>query len=251
MPRRSFRRVGARSAPIHAHLLGCLLVSGCASVNAKVDYDRSVTFGSLQSYAWLAPVQDSAAAPVADPFLERRLRRSVGRLLQERGFEEGSGAGEVDFLVRAYATGADVRREGRGYRRAPSVSFGVGFGFPVGGWYGYPYWRWRGHRYWRYPYWGYPTWGYPFGWGYPFFGYPYFYPWVGVAYAPIPADYGPLEGQAPGTLVVDILDGRTGELIWRGWAEGALALAPDDPAELPSFIDETIGKIMKPFPPPG
>jgi len=52
----------------------------------------------------------------------------------------------------------------------------------------------------------------------------------------------------PGTLVVDVYDARTGELLWRGWAEDAMAYAPE-PEHMSEFIEETVGKIMQTFPP--
>jgi hypothetical protein len=54
-------------------------------------------------------------------------------------------------------------------------------------------------------------------------------------------------GFAPGTLTVDVTDGRSDELVWRGWAEGAL-FEPVSPEQLADFIDEVVGKIMRDFP---
>ena len=54
-------------------------------------------------------------------------------------------------------------------------------------------------------------------------------------------------GFVPGTLTIDVTDGRSDELVWRGWAEGAL-FEPVSPEQLADFIDEVVGKIMRDFP---
>ena len=59
---------------------------------------------------------------------------------------------------------------------------------------------------------------------------------------------GSLESLAPGTFIIDIIDGNGGELIWRGWANGALSFAPDVD-ELPDFIGSVVHDVMEEFPP--
>ena len=103
------------------------------------------------------------------------------------------------------------------------------FGYPYGG-FGYPY----------------GGFGYPrYGW-YPGFGVGFYsvgghggYPYGGYGY-PISAS---ASGYAPGTLAIDVTDGRSDELVWRGWAEGAL-FEPVSPERLADFIDEVVEKIM-------
>ena len=225
-----------------------LILGGCASVSGKSDWDREASFTDLRTFVWLEAPRDSADADDAgDPFLGRRLRRSVESVLRERGFAEGSGEAPVDFAVTAYAIGPSTSDAARQSYRGPGprISFGFGVGFAptwgYGGW--YPYCCGVGRPYFSYPYWGFPYWGYPFV-GYPF---GVWYPWVGLTWQPTVV-YEPADGHLPGTLVVDVWDARTGQLIWRGWAEGALLSAPE-PEDLPEFIDEAIGKIMETFPP--
>ncbi len=50
-----------------------------------------------------------------------------------------------------------------------------------------------------------------------------------------------------GTLVVDIFDARTNELIWRGWAEDALDDNPK-PEKVQMYVSEAVGKILERFP---
>lgn len=49
-----------------------------------------------------------------------------------------------------------------------------------------------------------------------------------------------------GTLVVDLFDSRTKQLVWRGWATDAL---PDDPKKETKKLDKDIEKLFKNFPP--
>ena len=49
-----------------------------------------------------------------------------------------------------------------------------------------------------------------------------------------------------GTLVVDLFDSRTKQLIWRGWANDAL---PDNPQKESKKLNKDIEKLFKNFPP--
>ena len=51
-----------------------------------------------------------------------------------------------------------------------------------------------------------------------------------------------------GTLVVDIIDTKSKELIWRGWAKGALSENPSS-EEVTRAVNEVISGILQPFPP--
>ena len=116
---------------------------------------------------------------------------------------------------------------------AVSVSVGVGFGHPWHGW-GYP-WGWH-----RYPFVGTP-WGWGWGWGAaPVYSLGFSHTWVPQG--------GFAEGSSPGTLVVDVFDGESGELIWRGWAERAMREAVYS-GDVQQFLNETVAKIMEGFPP--
>jgi hypothetical protein len=230
------------------------LAAACSTVKYSSDYDPQASFTAFKTYDWILPTEDEQAAlERANPFLERRLQRAVESELSDRGFVKNTG-GEPDVLVSVYPIVPDRRADQRG-RAAPrgayrspvnvSVGFGVAFGRPYRYGYGYP-----GFGY-RYPYYGfrYPHFGYPYSYG---FGYPYFaisFPVYGYArrgYAP----GGALGGVAPGTLVVDVVDARTEELVWRGWAEGAMWELPR-PEQLDKYVDEVVAKVMKGFPPPG
>lgn len=225
----------------------------CAAVSVSSDYDHDVSFAQLQTYDWMETSDETREEfEAVSPFLERRLHRSVDDALGQHGYQRQT-EGEVDFLVSAFVVTPPLGEgdEGRSYGARRRVSVGIGLGF---GSRGYPYYgrRYLGSPYFGYPY-GYRYGGYPYR-GYPFLGYPFafYHPFsFGVGYSPYysSAEYMTADGYMPGTLVVDVVDGESGDLIWRGWADRALAFAPEDLEELPAFIDDTLRKIMATFPP--
>lgn len=247
------------------------LTAACSTIRYSQDYDPQATFSRYTTYDWIMPSEDEQAAlERINPFLERRLQRAVEGEMTQRGFEL-TPASEPDLLVSVYPIVPERGENANGRARRPGgphsavrVSVGFGFGHPYGYGYGYGY---------RYPYFGYPSpyfgypysyFGYPFGWG---FGYPHFaisFPIYGYGdYGWRPAygggyySYGgygysspvALDGLAAGTLVVDVVDARTRELVWRGWAEGAFYDMPR-PDQLSEYVGEVVGKMMKGFPPP-
>jgi hypothetical protein len=186
-------------------------------------------FGSLKSYAWIDSakvVRDSTVSP----FLERRVRRAVDQALRERGFVADSA--NPDFLVTALVIGPTPEEQRWEYwPTAPCgsfVSISVGLGYPYG--YGRRHPRWP----WRSPYFSYP-WGYACGYR------------VGFGYLWIPVYEEPGDRLA-GTLVIDILDARTRDLIWRGSAEGAV-LQYGGEAVSQEELDEIATRILREFPP--
>jgi hypothetical protein len=215
-----------------------LLLAACgAGLRVDTDYDPEASFDNMGRYDWADSTDILGEFTAESPFLERRIWRAVDETLNERGFVRET-VGEVDFLVTAFVVAASQDRVAQ-VSPAVSVSFGVGFGYYPFAYYPAGYYRYHygfGSPWYRYPY-GYGR----YGWGYaPGRG-------VGVGTAWVPA-YGLPGGATPGTLVVDIFDAATGELIWRGWATRAVAELPyrDDAQE---FLNETVGKILQGFPP--
>ncbi len=51
-----------------------------------------------------------------------------------------------------------------------------------------------------------------------------------------------------GTILVDIADANTRDVIWRGWAQFDISRALVDPDVMSRAIDEAIGKMFKGFP---
>jgi hypothetical protein len=228
------------------------VVGACATVSVKSDYDREASFARLHTYDWMETSEETRDEfEAVNPFLERRLQRTVDRSLGEHGFQRLT-EGDVDFLVTAFiTTPPEGSSEGTYASGAgPRVSFGVGIGsgypYGYGGWRGYPY----GYGARAFPYLGYPYGRFGYS-GYPYFGYSYGF-WYPVSFAVgyhSPLGYLPVDGLMPGSLVVDIVDAESEDLIWRGWADRALAFAPEELEDLPAFIEETVAKILETFPP--
>lgn len=205
-----------------------LVLFSCVGLRVNTDFDAQASFTDLATYDWADSTEVVDEASGVSPFLERRVRRAVDLTLVERGFALDT-VGEIDFIVTAFVVAPPGYEPATGTRTAVSFHFGVGIG------YAYPYWY------------GHPGFG-----GYPYFGFPYFGArsvW-GPTYGAGSAWF-PLEGQPssePGTLVVDIFDGATGELIWRGWADSALLGMPSDQGAQ-EFLNKTVAKILERFPP--
>lgn len=210
-----------------------LTAAACAGMRVDTDYDPQASFSDLRAYEWLDSTEITDELAAISPFLERRIRRAVDRALEERGFVNDPG-GEVDFRITSFVVapeGSEIARcRGRGFAcGAPVVSLQLGFGYPYGYGLRYP-WYWFRHPYRMYP-WGYAH-AYRIGFG---------YTWLPLYERP--------SGRLPGTLVLDVFDAANGELIWRGWAEGALIDLPRT-EETQQYLDETVAKILERFPPP-
>ncbi len=51
------------------------------------------------------------------------------------------------------------------------------------------------------------------------------------------------------TLVVDVVDARTNQLIWRGWANKSLGHEPEpEPKRIQKYASEAVEKILAKFP---
>ncbi|MCG8467048.1 MAG: DUF4136 domain-containing protein [Gemmatimonadetes bacterium] len=243
-------------------LFAAVAVGGCASLRVASDYDRDVSFAGRETWDWVAPAaaegteEEAAEVERVNPFIDRRLERAVRDELAARGYRRVE-EGPVDLLVAVSVLDPERAVDGRrggGYPYALGFGFGFGFGpayfYPGFGLYpglgfGFPYY---GSRYRR---------GFGYGRSYSSFRYGYYRPYFGYGYGG--GGYGPygyyggsrandLETLAPGTFVIDVLDGESGELIWRGLANGALAYAPDL-EDLPDFIASVVHDIMEGFPP--
>jgi hypothetical protein len=51
-----------------------------------------------------------------------------------------------------------------------------------------------------------------------------------------------------GTLLIDLVDARTGLLAWRGWAKGSIDGVVDNQEWMERRIDEAVARIMREFP---
>lgn len=51
-----------------------------------------------------------------------------------------------------------------------------------------------------------------------------------------------------GTLIVDVMDGRTNRLVWRGWAQDSVGDTLEDPDKLAKRIEESVKGLMGALP---
>lgn len=213
-------------------IAAALLMSGaCAPYHVRTDYDQEVSFDTLRTFAWMdsaRPRQDQSA----NPFLERRVKRAVEMVMGERGLAPVE-ADRADMLVTAFVIGPPSydRRSARwmGMTCGPTLSVWFGPRYPFGYSRRRSSWFFPG-AYWRNP-WGYAC-AYRIGYG---------YGWLPLYDAP--------GGRLAGTLVIDILDAETHELLWRGSAEGALIDRRSDQSQ--EEIDAIVREVLERFPPRG
>ena len=211
-----------------------LALSACAGLPVHNDFDPEASFATLGTYDWADSTAFADEPNAVSPFLERRVRRAVDLSLGARGFVLDT-LGSIDFIVAAFVV---TPPDYVGRRGSTAVSFhlGVGIGYAYPYWYGYP------------ALYGAPL-AYPFLGAFPYFGYPaVFAPSyaTGMAWTGFPFENEP--SNLPGTLIVDIFAAGSGELIWRGWADGALMDMPSG-ERAQDFLNETAAKILRSFPP--
>ncbi len=213
-----------------AALAAAVGLVACTPYQVHTDYDREASFGELHSFAWMDSSRRGEDES-ANPFLERRVKRAVELVMKERGLAAGD-AGSADLLVTAFVI-APTHGDGR-MPRWSSMSCGPS----VSIWFGrrYPYGFTRRGLPWTFfsPYWRDP-WGYACAYQ------------IGFGYAWLPLYERP-GAQLPGTLVIDMFDRKSRELVWRGSAEGALldARRSDQRQE---EIDAIVREILRRFPP--
>ncbi len=56
--------------------------------------------------------------------------------------------------------------------------------------------------------------------------------------------------RAPGTLVIDVIESASGEVVWQGLAKGALLDMPSGD-ELDAYIAQVVRRTLEGFPPGG
>lgn len=83
-----------------------------------------------------------------------------------------------------------------------------------------------------------PVWGYHY-WGRPFRAWPYY------GYRGYVPGYSQAEEHTEGTLIVDVIDARSNQLLWRG--QGVAAVS-NDPAKYSSELARAASAIVKKFP---
>lgn len=186
-------------------------MAGCTTVSVQRDYDEQASFDGYQTFSWI-PAKNTQDVPGPyrdDGLLDKRIKRAVTNALAYQGYTEQPD-GTPDFYV-VYRVGLEDVYYDSGY--------GYGFGYPYG--YGFGY---GGYGF-RRSFFGHGGYGYPYG-GYGGYG------GYGTTYT-------------EGTLVIDIIDAGTNELVWRGAAVSALGDATYDAKD----INKAVEKILEEFPP--
>jgi len=89
------------AATIFVGLAGSL--AACSGISYNHDYDPSIDFSSLKTYAWIHPSDSSSTQRFLSPLIERRVVNAIDTDLASKGFEKAS-TGRPDFLVNFYGT---------------------------------------------------------------------------------------------------------------------------------------------------
>ena len=195
-----------------SRLLGVLLVgvlmSGCTTIAIQRDYDESASFDDYQTFSWIAAknTQDVPGPYRDDGLLDKRIKRAVTNALAYQGYTEQPD-GTPDFYV-VYRVGLEEK------------GYSYGFGYPYGYGFGYGGYGFGHHSGFHRSFFGHGGYGYPYG-GYGGYGTTY----------------------TEGTLVIDIIDAGTNELVWRGAAVSALGDATYDAKD----INKAVEKILEEF----
>lgn len=225
-----------------AFALAGLSLAACSSVQYGADYDSQVSFSQVETYGIMTPnEEESDLLRQVSPFLERRLERAVHEEMTSRGLVQNTD-GTPDVWVSAYPvlpSPIDVESAiPLGAQPNTQVSFGLSLGpaYVTPGVWGFPY-----HHV-----------APPLGFG----GYGYgagccAFPAIGFGIQSF-GGYGPgIPGTGvsrAGTLVVEVLDGESQELVWQGWAENALQEAPES-RYLDEYVQDLVSRVMQSFPP--
>ena len=205
-------------------LLGSLTVlaltsAACSSgvkVRTAATPDASLT--GLRTFRVLNAPQRREGAPAlssSDPMLDnsitnRQLRTDLVQGLEAKGYVVDSAdtqSAGPDFLVAYYA----------GTKQKMDTTY------------------WNPDPMWRYGYRGYGRLGYRYGWA---------WPWYGSSFDTPRADFQVRE-YTQGSVIVDVIDAKTKELLWRGQG---IETVSNDPATYTSELNRTVSAILKKFP---
>ncbi len=216
----------------HATLSSFAVVAlaGCATLQVETDYDPQVSLTQLSTYDWVDQEAEASGDPAVDsPLLQRHIRDAVESELGRMGYRKVTSE-TPDFRV-AYSVMAE--QESRIDGSYGYGSYGLGpYGF---GSYGY-----------RGPY-AYPRSSYRGSFGFSLYGGRYLRPYYGYSGAGY-AGAGRVREYLQGTLVLDIIDVRTEEVIFRGWARKSLHSDPS-PEKVRMYVTEAVEEILEDFPP--
>ena len=196
-----------------------LVLAGCATLQVETDYDPEVSVTQLSTYDWVDQEAYTSGVPaVGSPLLKRHIRDAVEGKLGRMGYRKVT-SDTPDFRI-AYSLITEEKSR-------VDASYGYG---GYGGPYGYSGSRYRG------------------SFGLSFYGGRYFRPYYGSYYGYPGAGYaGRVNEYLEGTLVLDITDVRTEQVIFRGWATKSLDSNPS-PKQVRKYVTEAVDEILEDFP---
>jgi hypothetical protein len=201
------RLVAVRASTILLGLSVFLLAAAdTAFAKVRVDYDRTVNFSKYRTFMWMEEPDPE------NPLMKPRIINSVNGQLMRKGLEpEMDGA---DLAINVTSTTEEVPT----YNTFHSGGFG-GWGCGWGGcWWG-PGSGWG---------WG-PGWGWDWGWH------------ADGGWSTTTVDY-----REEGTLIVELLDTRTQQTIWRGVSKHSVSSKPHKAAEK---LQKEIREMFEEYPP--
>ena len=201
-------------------LLVSLASAGCSTLYVQTDSDPQAPVSGLKTYAWAdGGVHNGTDPAVNSPLVGRLIEDAVDSTLAGLDYQKVA-TEDPDFRI-TYRIDTEVRSE-----VSPRYGYGGSFYDPY---YGHGF----GHGRFGYGFghgrFGHGRFGYGFGHGYPGYGGSYM------------RDY------LQGTVVLDIVDARTGRVIWRGWARKDLSRNPK-PKDVRKYIAAAVHQVFEDFP---
>lgn len=192
-----------------------LLVAGCAT-NYRNDFDPNVDFTRFRTYGYLEPKEIDSSGLLSNSLVRQRVETLISRQLDSHGLRRVPLDQSPDLEVLYWVGVKEKQQVSSVPRQAPYPPTYVYTPRPG---YARPY---------PYPYPSYP--GYPYGTG----------RWGTVYNDVMVTNY------REGTLIVDLIDARTKNLVWRTYLVRALSDNPDDNLK---GADRDLEKAFAKFPP--
>ena len=94
-----------------------LVLSACASINVRTDYDDEVSFGEFRTYEWVGAARgDGGDLGFDSPLMARRVQRSIHAELASMGYERVM-ASTADFRISYRMVARDDVDNSSGYYR--------------------------------------------------------------------------------------------------------------------------------------
>lgn len=185
-------------------------LSACSSYNYYTAAKNKTNLTAYRTFAWLPPdaQPNKAGSVVKKEIADEKVKETTIEALTAKGLKLQET--NPDLLV-SYSTVT-----GRGVKNEFYPAY---YGTLYSGW------GWGGYGWGYRPFYGYGGFGY--GWGYPYYG--------GGVMARVP--------YKEGTLIIDIIDRNTRQLVWRGFGVGELHNPKTTLKELPKVVNGILQQL--------